>query len=71
MKKIINNNKYFTYLKKQFYKFVVILVIFGLNGPELFTIGYTYAFYNDTETSNNNILTAGELDFILNEGLEE
>ena len=46
---------------------LVILLIIGLNGGRLSAVGYTAAFYNDTEVSNANLIVAGKLDFILDE----
>src|SRR3989344_9569449 len=46
---------------------LVILLIIGLNGGRLSAVGYTAAFYTDTEVSNANLIVTGKLDFILDE----
>ena len=48
-------------------KLLALALIVGLNGAGLSTIGETIAFYNDTEASDANLITADKLDFTLNE----
>jgi len=40
---------------------LVILLIIGLNGGRLSAVGYTAAFYNDTEVSNANLIVLASL----------
>ena len=49
------------------FKFIALLLIVGLNGVAISRIGYTAAFYNDTESSAGNVFNAGMLDFVLSE----
>lgn len=46
-------------------KFVAIVLIIGIQGAGLFTIGYTVAYYSDTEGSTGNEFKAAFLDFYL------
>ena len=52
--------------------FLVITIIIGMNSLGLSAIGETLCYFNDTETSSANVLTAGTLDFSLtNTDVEE
>ncbi|MFA6514859.1 MAG: lamin tail domain-containing protein [Candidatus Paceibacterota bacterium] len=64
MRKIINNNKYYIYLKKQLHKFIVVLVVVSIFF-NILNLKEIIAYYNDTETSSGNSFVAGLVDFIL------
>ncbi len=53
-------------MKKSFEKIIVLLMIIGLNWAGLSAIGETLAYYNDNESAQENVLSAGSLDFSLN-----
>ncbi|NOY35741.1 MAG: hypothetical protein GXP44_02385 [bacterium] len=51
---------------KQFsLKFIVFLLIVGINYSGILAIGETLAFYNDTESAGANLMQAGVIDFSL------
>src|SRR3989344_4938047 len=47
---------------------VALLLLIALNSVGLNSIGSTVAYYNDIETSTDNTLIAGALDFVLTNG---
>ena len=56
----------FTKALKQFsLKILAVALIVSLNGLGLSQIGYTLGYYNDKESSNENIFTGGMLDIVL------
>src|SRR3989338_7382877 len=59
-KSLLKNHKPF------FTKLLAVTLVVGLNGAALSQIGYTMGYYNDTETSTENTLVAGSVDFLLN-----
>jgi len=52
-------------MKKPLLKIFSVLLAVSLNGSGLFAVGYTAAFYNDTESSEGNTFEAAMLDFSL------
>ena len=46
-------------------KFLVLMLAIGLNGVVVARVGYTLGYYNDNETSTENTLEAGSVDFSL------
>lgn len=52
-------------MKKAALKFIVVLLIAGINTTGLLSVSKTAASYLDTETSGGNSLIAGQLDFSL------
>lgn len=52
-------------MKKSFKKIISLLLIIGMNWSAVSLIAGTDAYFNDTEISPNNALTAGVLDFSL------
>ncbi len=46
-------------------KFLVLMLAIGLNGVAVARVGYTLGYYNDNETSTENTLEAGSVDFSL------
>ena len=52
-------------MKNSFKKITLLLLIVGMNWSAISLIVGTDAYFNDTEVSGNNILTAGALDFRL------
>ena len=46
-------------------KLLVLMLAIGLNGVALSRVGYTLGYYNDNETSTENTLEAGSVDFSL------
>ncbi len=55
-------------MRKLSLKFIVLFLIIGLNWAGLSTIGATTAYFNDSEESLENSLTAGTLNFYLRSG---
>lgn len=51
--------------KQVAFKLTTLALMVSLNGLAISNIGYTTAFFNDTETSNANTFTADSLDFAL------
>ncbi len=52
-------------MKRLIIKTTSLLLILGLNWSGLLAVGTTLAYFNDIETSSENILEAGSLDFSL------
>lgn len=48
-------------------RFLVLMLVIGLNWNGFFAIGETVAYFNDTETSSENSFGAGSLDAVLTE----
>src|SRR3989344_6873202 len=46
-------------------KLLVLMLAIGLNGVALSRVGYTLGYYNDVESSTENTLEAGSVDFSL------
>src|SRR3989344_4109548 len=44
-------------------KLLVLMLAIGLNGVALSRVGYTLGYYNDVESSTENTLEAGSVDF--------
>lgn len=57
----INNNIYF----KSIIRIVSVFLILGMNWAGIVAVGVTVAAFNDTETSLDNTMVAGSLDFVL------
>ncbi|GAI30660.1 unnamed protein product [marine sediment metagenome] len=55
-------------IKKSLFKIISLLLIIGLNWTGLSAIGKTFAFFNDTENSANNVFQAGVLDMTVRPG---
>ena len=52
-------------IRKSILKIISLFLIIGLNYSGLFAVGETMAYFNDKEISENNVYTAGTLDFSL------
>jgi hypothetical protein len=60
-----NQNKYLSFAKKQFSKFVIVLVVISMF-TNIFTINQASAYFSDEATIEGNTFTAGTLAFHLN-----
>ena len=55
-------------MRKSLIKIVCLLLIVGLNWTGLLAVGQTFAFFSNTEDSNDNTFTAATLDLSLRSG---